>query len=96
MDYKLFEAGKPIKDGLLWIGEQIPGYYIASDKSDFIRNQNHWPSYNIPYYPFIYNISGYPAYEKKYGNMYSYTKCARAQIFARDQGKGELKESLPF
>jgi hypothetical protein len=37
-----------------------------------------------PYFPFIYNISGYPAYYSKYGDDYSYSKCPRAQIFARD------------
>lgn len=50
--------------------------------------QGFWPSYNIPYFPFIYDISGYPAQYKLYGNEYSYTMCARAQIFRRDAGKG--------
>lgn len=28
LDYKLYEPGKPLKPGTLWIVEQIPGYVI--------------------------------------------------------------------
>jgi len=87
VDYKKFTPGKPVQNGLLWISEQVPGYYVSEDETNVIRKQQHWPSYNIPFFKFIYNISGYPEYLKKYGNEYSYSKCARAQIFARDQGK---------
>jgi hypothetical protein len=41
-------------------------------------------SYNIPYFPFVYNISGYWPYFEKYGNTYSHDHCARANIFRRD------------
>lgn len=57
--------------------------------------QGYWASYNIPYYPFIFNISGYPAMEKQYGSSFSwnevcglfflpYKQCPRAQIFRRN------------
>jgi hypothetical protein len=84
VDYKLFTPGQPIKPGTLWIAEQIPGFVVANDESSFLINQGFWPSYNVPYFPFIYNISGYPAMFEKYGNEYSYTMCPRAQIFRRD------------
>jgi hypothetical protein len=84
VDYKLFTPGQPIKPGTLWIAEQIPGYIVANDESSYLINQGFWPSYNIPYFDFIYNISGYPAMFDKYGNEYSYSMCARAQIFRRD------------
>jgi len=85
VDYKLFTPGKPLLPGTLWVAEQIPGYVVSGDQTDIILKSGYWASYNIPYYPFIYNISNYPSYEQKYGDSYSYSKCARAQIFRRDQ-----------
>ena len=40
---------------------------------------------NIPYFPEIYNASGYPAMVAKYGSPYSYEHCQRANIFRRNQ-----------
>jgi hypothetical protein len=84
VDFKLFTPGQPIKPGTLWIAEQIPGFIVANDESSYLINQGFWPSYNIPFFPFIYNISGYPAEFAKHGNEFSYSECARAQIFRRD------------
>jgi len=84
VDNKLFTKHQPIKPNTLWIAEQIPGYVISADKSDFLQKYQHWPSYNVPYFEFVYNISGYPAMFQKYGNKFSYSQCPRAQIFARD------------
>jgi len=85
VDYKLFTPGQTLKPGTLWIAEQIPGYVERADKTDVLRDTGYWASYNIPYFPKIYNMSGYPAYERKYGDMWSYENCARAKIFRRDQ-----------
>lgn len=84
VDYKLFTPGEPIKANTLWIIEQIPGMIQASDETSVLTTKGFWPSYNIPFYPSIYNISGYPAVYNLYGNSYSYSECARAQIFRRD------------
>lgn len=32
---------------------------------------------NIPYFPSIYNVSGYPAMAAKYGSPYVYSDCQR-------------------
>eukprot|EP01114_Cavostelium_apophysatum_P002950 TRINITY_DN1265_c0_g1_i1.p1 TRINITY_DN1265_c0_g1~~TRINITY_DN1265_c0_g1_i1.p1 ORF type:complete len:530 (-),score=124.52 TRINITY_DN1265_c0_g1_i1:37-1626(-) len=85
VDYKLFTKGKPLKPNTLWIAEQIPGYVISADKTDVLEENSYWASYNIPYFPFVYNISGYPAAYKAKGDAYSYTGCPRARIFTRDQ-----------
>jgi hypothetical protein len=85
VDYKLFTPGQPLKPNTLWILEQIPGYIQAADETSVLLNQGYWPSYNIPFFEMIYNLSGYPAYYKQYGNQYSYTEAARAQIFRRDE-----------
>ena len=84
VDYNQFTPNQPLRDGLLTVLEQIPGYIVWEDKTDVLRTQSHWPSYNLPYYPFIYNISGvYDAY-LKYGDFFSYTNSPRANIFRRD------------
>lgn len=87
VDQKLFTPGETLQPGTLWIAEQVPGFIVAEDKTDYLINNGYWSSYNIPYYPFIYNISDYPVYYEKYGDMFSWSECARAQIFRRDQGK---------
>jgi hypothetical protein len=87
VDYKLFTPGQPLLPGTLWIAEQIPGYVIGADETSVLSQSGYWASYNIPFFPFVYNISGYPAFAKKFpwGNLYSYSDCPRAKIFRRDQ-----------
>lgn len=94
VDYKLFTPGESLVPGTLWIAEQIPGYVISSDETSVLNDQNYWASYNIPFFPFVYNISGYPDAYKKYGNGYSYSMCPRAQIFRRDQHQVVDMESM--
>jgi len=84
VDFKLFTPGKPIQENTLWIIEQIPGVIMAADQTSFLINKGYWPSFNIPFYPMIYNMSGYPYYYNLYGNTYSWSECSRAQIFRRD------------
>jgi len=87
VDTKLFTAGAPLKPGLLWIAEQIPGYVISADMTPALVKNGYFPSYNIPYFSFVYNISGFPQQMAKYGDRYSYESCPRANIFRRDQSK---------
>jgi len=94
VDYKMFTPGSPIQPGTLWIAEQIPGFLVSADKSDVLKIQGFWPSYNIPYFPKVYNMSGYLPYYQKYGNSYSYSECARAQIFRRDVPKVETMDDM--
>jgi len=86
-DTKLFTPGKPFVPGTLYILEQIPGYVESMDATSFLTKDGFFPSYNIPYFPFIYNISGYPAQYALHGDAYSYSACPRANIFRRDAGK---------
>jgi len=46
----------------------------------------YWPSYNIPFYPVIFNMSGYPHMVDNFGSLLSYELSSRAKIFRRDQG----------
>jgi len=83
VDYNKFNAKK--KEGVVWVVEQIPGLVMADDKSDFLFSNSYWPSYNVPFFPEIYNLSGYPQMKEKYGDDFSYSKCPRANIFRRNQ-----------
>ncbi len=94
VDYKQFMAGEPLKDGLLTVLEQLPGQTMWTDRTEVLRSQSYWPSYNIAYYPEIYNISGtYDAYVK-YGSFFSYEESPRASIFRRDQGNVKDMDSM--
>uniref|UniRef100_A0A7S3GJS8 Phospholipase B-like n=1 Tax=Palpitomonas bilix TaxID=652834 RepID=A0A7S3GJS8_9EUKA len=83
----LERGGKNVKDwvdGVIVLAEQIPGFVAVTDVTDVFARQQYWPSFNIPYSTFIYNMSGYPAYKEKYGERYDYNMCPRAQIFRRN------------
>jgi len=71
VDYKLFKKGTPqsqLKDNLLWVLEQLPGHTRAEDKTEVLREQSYWPSYNTLYFPDIYNLSGSGELAAKYGD----------------------------
>jgi hypothetical protein len=85
VDAQAFTPGQaPPSADLLWIAEQVPGFVRALDVTPVLVAQGYWPSYNIPYIPFIYDISGYPAMAAKYGPSYTYENATRAQLFARN------------
>ncbi len=69
MDYKLFRAGSALAPNTLVIGEQVPGYYVVADQTSFLSQNTYWASYNVPFYPFIWNVSGYPAMYERNGNV---------------------------
>lgn len=45
----------------------------------------YWPSYNVPFFETIYNLTGYAAFAEKFGTDFSYQLAPRAKIFRRDQ-----------
>ena len=83
VDYKLFTKHEPLPPGTLWVSEQLPGYYRAADQT-MVLQRGHWPSYNVPFYPDIYSMSGYPAIVRQFGPSRSYQLAPRAPIFRRD------------
>lgn len=84
VDYNKFTPKKALQPGTLWIGEQIPGLFETADVTTTL-GYGYWPSYNIPYFPNIYNASGFQ--NQPYGDWFSYSLCPRAKIFRRDHGK---------
>lgn len=85
VDYKLFERGvTELSDGLLWVLEQLPGMIHADDQTEMLRKQAYWPSFNIPYYPDIFEQSGTAKLAKQYGEWFTWNGSPRAKIFARN------------
>jgi hypothetical protein len=85
LDNKKFVPRQPLPHGLLIILEQIPGYIEWSDQTRTLE-RGYWPSYNVPFFEKIYNMSGYLEQEKNQPIMLSYQTCCRANIYRRDQG----------
>lgn len=84
-DNKLFVPGNTsLPKDLLWAVELVPGLTQSADITPVLQEQGYWPSYNIPYFPAIYNISGYLEAAARYGNDYVYAKAPRANIFRRN------------
>ncbi|XP_047464311.1 phospholipase B-like 1 [Mugil cephalus] len=93
VDLSRISLGHSIKNGALTVAEQIPGKVMHSDQTEALR-RGYWPSYNIPFHVDIYNLSGYSAMWKRYGEDFSYDLCPRAKILRRDQGKVSDLSSL--
>jgi hypothetical protein len=88
LDYKLYtrgDLGDAMQDNLLWVAEQIPGNVTSADVTPILRDASYWASFNIPYFPNIYNVSGFEQLFQEYGPVFSYTKYARPEIFKRNQ-----------
>ena len=80
----LYEPGQPLLPGTLWILEQMPGVIVAGDQTGVLERDGYWASYNVPFYPKIYAVSGTLAQYEEFGDYFSYTKYARAEIFRRN------------
>lgn len=93
IDLKKIQLGKSIGDDALWVIEQIPTLVKSGDQSEILR-AGYWPSYNVPFFEEVYNLSGYPEFAAKHGSDYTYQLAPRAKIFRRDQGKVVDMESM--
>lgn len=65
--------------------EQATGFVESVDATQHLNDAGYWGSYNVPYFPRVYNTSGYIEKAKQEGNEFSYTECARAKIFKQQQ-----------
>ncbi|XP_064614813.1 phospholipase B-like 1 [Liolophura sinensis] len=86
IDLKQIELNKTLHDNALWVVEQIPTLVAAADKTDVLRT-GYWPSYNVPFFEDVYNLSGYPDIVAEKGVDMSYQLAPRAKIFRRDADK---------
>ncbi|CAL8471420.1 g10962 [Coccomyxa elongata] len=93
LDLKRFTPGSELPAGLLWVAEQIPGLIASADLTEQLA-RGYFPSYNIPYFPQVYNQSGLQALRDslaargpEFSNSVawlSYQLTPRATIFRRD------------
>eukprot|EP01133_Synstelium_polycarpum_P010774 gene10774-12552_t len=86
VDYKKYVPYESLSDGALYILEQLPGYIEYADQTEMLRN-GEWPSFNIPFYEAVYNLSGYNERLHSTNNSLeylSYIGASRSQIFRRD------------
>ncbi len=63
----------------------MPGFYQHSDLTPILRQSGYWASYNVPYFPEIYQVSGTAQMFRQYGDAFSWSQCPRAKIYRRDQ-----------
>ncbi|XP_038207015.1 putative phospholipase B-like 2 [Zerene cesonia] len=90
VDYKKFKsktefsAGK-IDDGLLWVIEQLPGNTEAADLTEELKATTYFPSYNIAYFPRIFNLSGGNERVATFGDWFGYKTNPRARMFQKKQ-----------
>jgi len=84
LDLKKFTVNGDIQDGLLVIAEQLPSQIISRDVTPHIRSTLYWSSFNVPYFPKVYQDMGFPAEAKK-DSLYSYYNTSRYLIFEKQQ-----------
>lgn len=84
IDYKQLTPGKRPNYNLFWIVEQMPGIIFSTDLTISLDKSTYWASYNVPYFEYIFNISGYLQKEKEFGDWYSHSNNPRALIFKRE------------
>lgn len=82
-----------------WVAEQLPGseapYGVTSaDMTDHLNQMSYWASYNIPYFPSVFNVSENLEQQLEFGNFYSYTNYSRAEIFRRNESDVKDLESM--
>uniref|UniRef100_A0A8R1DX35 Phospholipase B-like n=1 Tax=Caenorhabditis japonica TaxID=281687 RepID=A0A8R1DX35_CAEJA len=85
LDYNQFKPNQPLpKYGLFYVLEQMPGKIVYSDLTWFIEKYSYFPSYNIPFFKEITEISGFIGQAEKLGDWFKWGASPRAKIFDRD------------
>ncbi|EAL64426.1 phospholipase B-like protein [Dictyostelium discoideum AX4] len=91
VDYNKFIKGVRVQDGTLYVFEQLPGYVEYADVTNILRT-GYWPSFNVPYFETISNMSGFNYQSSSSDSSSSsgsiaYEQYPRSQIFRRDSNK---------
>ncbi|GAX76035.1 hypothetical protein CEUSTIGMA_g3478.t1 [Chlamydomonas eustigma] len=95
VDLKRFTPYSELQPGLLTVVEVIPGRVVKADTTQELE-RGYWPSYNVPYFPEVYNATGYnmlrthlSARGSDFNGVVtglSYQLDSRAKIMRRDSG----------
>ena len=65
----------------------MPGYIVAADQTALLQAQGYFSSFNVPFYPEIFNVSNQWALVEQYGDFFSWGATSRARIFDREAPK---------
>ncbi|XP_075534092.1 putative phospholipase B-like 2 isoform X2 [Dermacentor variabilis] len=84
IDYNLFKRKvKILPRDFVWYHEELPGYSMSADVTSLVQTKGYWASYNIPFFPTIFNASGMARLAAEYGDWFTYDRCPRALMFKR-------------
>lgn len=93
VDYSKFTPGHPLPNGVLTIGEQLPGYFHYEDQTHVLA-YGYWPSYNAAVYPETRRLSRQDIMAERRGAAFAYSTQPRANVFRRDQGTIATDEDM--
>ena len=94
VDYKLLELDEIPAEGVLTVLEQIPGWVKIEDQTKHLIEKTYWKSYNVAFYPEIFEKIGGLDMVDKYGSDFSHQNTSRSKIFDRDHVKIKNFDSL--
>jgi hypothetical protein len=88
LDMKLYTPGQAkLAPHTFWVLEQNPGLIVSHDQSAHLERETYWASYNVPFYPAVYEAAGFAALKQQEGAwLWGYKEYARGAIFAQQQG----------
>ncbi|XP_067667966.1 putative phospholipase B-like 2 [Haliotis asinina] len=92
VDQKLVQGNLP--PAVLSVVEQMPGYIEYADVTDLLIVNTYWASYNVAYFPIIFNMSGQNQLVAKYGEYFSYNMSRRARMFFQQDEEVQDKTTL--
>ena len=94
IDYKLLELDDIPVEGVLTVLEQIPGWFKIEDQTKHLIEKTYWKSYNVAFYPEIFETIGGSDMVDKYGSYFSHQNTTRSKMFDRDHVKIKNFDSL--
>jgi hypothetical protein len=85
-----------LADGAVVVGNQAPGIYVYEDMTSKLRERGWLASYNVPSIKRVYDFAGWQgmADNNTGTEEFSYTRCGRARIFARELARWPLPGSI--
>jgi hypothetical protein len=81
VDYNLFKPGQPLKNGTLYVIEQVPGISHIADSTPYLRDHGFWGSENRAWFKDVRDAIGASEAEDVHGELFSADKNPRAHIF---------------
>jgi hypothetical protein len=88
LDLSLFQPGIVPSNGFLTVLEEIPGLIESGDQTALLKSQKYFASYSIPFYPEIFNATGYRTLcerDDSLADFFCYETNPRGKIFAKYQ-----------